>query len=140
MNKSQLRQLIREAIKESYINKGSRTLQVTDGNGRLVLITDPKDIENFLAGEEVYGEDKDGESIAVYLDSALDYQMAEGMSNEAIKENDFAGPPGPSSQFIFEPNDEKKDLMIHKIVDVYQEKIFDYLWNYELYRNKYGSK
>ena len=59
-------------------NEGSRTLQVTDGNGRLVLITDPKDIENFLAGEEVYGEDKDGESIAVYLDSALDYQMAEG--------------------------------------------------------------
>ena len=59
-------------------NEGSRTLQVTDGNGRLVLITDPKDIEDFLAGEEVYGEDKDGESIAVYLDSALDHQMAEG--------------------------------------------------------------
>ena len=65
-------------------NEGSRTLQVTDGNGRLVLITDPNDIEDFLAGEEVYGEDKDGESIAVYLDSALDYQMAEGMSNEAL--------------------------------------------------------
>jgi len=65
-------------------NEGSRTLQVTDGNGRLVLITDPNDIEDFLAGEEVYGEDKDGESIAVYLDSALDYQMAEGISNEAL--------------------------------------------------------
>ena len=84
MKKSQLRQLIRETIKSSMMNKGSRTLQVTDGNGRLVLITDPNDIEDFLAGEEVYGEDKDGESIAVYLDSALDYQMAEGMSNEAL--------------------------------------------------------
>ena len=44
---------------------------------------------------------------------------------------------GPSSQFTFEPNDPKKDLMIHTIVDEYQEKIFDYLWNYELYRNEY---
>ena len=78
MKKPKLRQLIRETIKSSMMNKGSRTLQVTDGNGRLVLITDPNDIEDFLAGEEVYGEDKDGESIAVYLDSALDYQMAEG--------------------------------------------------------------
>ena len=44
---------------------------------------------------------------------------------------------GPSSQFTFEPSDPKKDLMIHTIVDEYQEKIFDYLWNYELYRNEY---
>ena len=44
---------------------------------------------------------------------------------------------GPSSQFTFEPSDPKKDLMIHTIVDEYQDKIFDYLWNYELYRNEY---
>ena len=43
------------------------------------------------------------------------------------------------SQFIFEPNDSKKDLMIHKIVDEYQDKIFDYLWNYELYKNEYSK-
>lgn len=47
--------------------------------------------------------------------------------------------PGPSSQFIFEPNDEKKDIEIHTIVDEYQEKIFDYLWNYELYKNEYSK-
>ena len=72
---------------------------------------------------------------------------------EAIKENDpfyksdsYLDDPkpsakpqrlGPSSQFTFEPNDSKKDLMIHKIVDEYQDKIFDYLWNYELYKNEY---
>jgi len=84
MKKSQLRLLIRETIKSSMMNKGSRTLQVTDGNGRLVLITDPKDIEDFHNGEEVYGEDNDGELIGVSIDSALDHQMAEGMSNEAL--------------------------------------------------------
>jgi len=73
-------------------------------------------------------------------------------TNEAIKENDpfyksdsYLDDPKPSeepklsSKFVFEPNDPKKDLMIHKIVDEYQEKIFDYLWNYELYKNEYGS-
>ena len=45
--------------------------------------------------------------------------------------------PGPSSQFVFEPNDEIKDIEIHTVVDEYQEKIFDYLWNYELYKNEY---
>ena len=79
MKKSELRSLIRETIKSSMMNKHySRTLQVTSENGRLVLITDPKDIEDFLAGEEVYGEDRDGELIGVSIDSALDHQMAEG--------------------------------------------------------------
>jgi len=74
---------------------------------------------------------------------------------EAIKENDpfyksdsYLDDPkpsakpqrlGPSSQFVFEPNDEKKDIEIHTIVDEYQEKIFDYLWNYELYKNEYSK-
>ena len=78
MKKPQLRQLIRETIKSSMMNKGSRTLQVTSENGRVVLITDPKDIEDFHNGEEVYGEDNDGELIGVSIDSALDHQMAEG--------------------------------------------------------------
>jgi hypothetical protein len=90
MKKSELRSLIRETIKSSMMNKHySRTLQVTSENGRLVLITDPKDIEDFLAGEEVYGEDNDGGLIGVSIANALDYQMAEGMSNEAIKENKY---------------------------------------------------
>ena len=78
MKELQLRQLIRETIKSSMMNKGSRTLQVTSENGKVVLITDPKDIENFLAGEEVYGEDKDGGLIGVSMNNALDHQMAEG--------------------------------------------------------------
>ena len=89
MKKSELRSLIRETIKSSMMNKGSRTLQVTSENGRLVLITDPKDIEDFHNGEEVYGEDNDGGLIGVSIANALDYQMAEGMSNEAIKENKY---------------------------------------------------
>lgn len=59
-----------------------------------------------------------------------------------LNENDQSSNPqrlGPSSQFTFEPSDPKKDLMIHKIVDEYQEKIFDYLWNYELYKNEYSK-
>ena len=84
MKKSQLRQLIRETIKSSMMNEDSRTLQVTSENGRVVLITDPNDIEDFLAGEEVYGEDNDGGLIGVSIDSALDHQMAEGMSNKKL--------------------------------------------------------
>ena len=60
----------------------NQVLQVTSENGRVVLITDPKDIENFLAGEEVYGEDNDGGLIGVSINSALDHQMTEGMSDE----------------------------------------------------------
>ena len=67
--------------------------------------------------------------------SNFDYKkyLAEG---KLLKEN-VPERLGPSSQFTFEPSDPKKDLMIHTIVDEYQEKIFDYLWNYELYRNEY---
>jgi len=67
----------------------------------------------------------------------FDYKkyLAEG---KLLKENERAK-LGPSSQFTFEPNDPKKDLMIHKIVDEYQDKIFDYLWNYELYKNEYSK-
>ena len=61
-----------------------------------------------------------------------------GMKPSHVKEEEHAK-LGPSSQFTFEPNDPKKDLMIHTIVDEYQEKIFDYLWNYELYRNEYSK-
>ena len=75
--------MIRKHVNES-VNENLRTLQVTSENGRVVLITDPNDIEDFLAGEEVYGEDNDGGLIGVSIDSALDHQMAEGMSNKKL--------------------------------------------------------
>ena len=43
------------------------------------------------------------------------------------------------SRFTFEPNDKRKDLMIHKLVDEYQEEIFDYLWNYSGYKNSFNE-
>jgi hypothetical protein len=66
--------MIRKHVNES-VNENLRTLQVTSENGRVVLITDPRDIEDFLAGEEVYGEDNDGGLIGVSIDSALDHQI-----------------------------------------------------------------
>jgi hypothetical protein len=50
-------------------------LQVTSENGTVVLITDPRDIEDFLAGNgTVYGEDADGAAVEVNINSAIDYQ------------------------------------------------------------------
>tara|TARA_B110000211_G_scaffold179718_1_gene203296 strand:- start:707 stop:1774 length:1068 start_codon:yes stop_codon:yes gene_type:complete len=51
-------------------------LQVTSENGTVVLITDPRDIEDFLAGNgTVYGEDADGAAVEVNINSALDHQI-----------------------------------------------------------------
>ena len=41
---------------------------------------------------------------------------------------------GSPSSFKF-ARDRKDDLVIHKMVDKYEEKIFDYLWNYAGYKN-----
>ena len=90
------------------------------------------------------------ESIKKIIDELKEYQKANPQDDLQtainhleylifIKEDIKPQRLGPSSQFTFEPNDPKKDLMIHTIVDEYQEKIFDYLWNYELYKNEYSK-
>ncbi len=52
-----------------------QALQVTSENGVVVLITDPRDIGDFITGKgTVHGEDQDGGTVEVHIDSALDYQ------------------------------------------------------------------
>ena len=56
-----------------------RELQVTSADGTVAMITDPRDIRDFLTGKGIiYGEDQDGGSVEVSLDNAQDHQMAEG--------------------------------------------------------------
>ena len=52
-----------------------RELQVTSADGTVAIITDPRDIEEFLAGKgTVYGEDQDGAAVELHIDSVQDYQ------------------------------------------------------------------
>ena len=46
---------------------------------------------------------------------------------------------GSASRFKF-ASDRNEDLVIHKMVDEYEEKIFDYLWNYAGYKNEYKEE
>ena len=104
--KNKIRKVIREQIKKlkEYGNLSSPThrsrardfsasspqssesnqvLVVTSEHGVEVHITDPRDIKDFLAGKgTVYGEDQDGGAVEVNINSALNYQISEGMSPE----------------------------------------------------------
>ena len=66
-------------LKESYSSMYEQiiveTLVVTSEDGVEVQITDPRDIEDFLNDRgTVYGEDQDGGSVEVNINSALDYK------------------------------------------------------------------
>ena len=53
-----------------------RELQVTASDGTVAIITDPRDIEEFLAGKgTVYGEDQDGAAVELNKETSLDVQM-----------------------------------------------------------------
>ena len=83
-----IRKHVNESFNEMFMTRPPvdvEALQVTSENGTVVLITDPRDIEDFLAGNgTVYGEDADGAAVEVNINSALDHQMMEGMSNEKL--------------------------------------------------------
>ena len=73
-----------------------RELQVTASDGTVAIITDPRDIEEFLAGKgTVYGEDQDGAAIELHIDSTLDHQYVtngSGGNNEieiSLEDLDF---------------------------------------------------
>ena len=73
-----------------------RELQVTANDGTVAIITDPRDIEEFLAGKgTVYGEDQDGAAIELHIDSTLDHQYVtngSGGNNEieiSLEDLDF---------------------------------------------------
>ena len=73
-----------------------RELQVTANDGTVAIITDPRDIEEFLTGKgTVYGEDQDGAAIELHIDSTLDHQYVtngSGGNNEieiSLEDLDF---------------------------------------------------
>jgi len=184
MKKSELRSLIREAIK-STANEGlfgpsprqsrrdfkSRFPKYRGSTSRDQDFGHPDNIVSVVDDMTLtMGED----AFIAAIFKALSLEDAKRVLRVITKDNPISNAPGPvdydwlkendpfyksdsylddpkpsskprkpglvSSQFIFEPNDEKKDIEIHTIVDEYQEKIFDYLWNYELYKNEYSPK
>ena len=79
--KNKIRKVIKEQIKK--LHEANQTLIVTSEDGVEVQITDLRDIQDFLSGDGiVYGEDQDGRSVEVSMNSALDHKMAESMNPE----------------------------------------------------------
>lgn len=122
------------------------------GDGEYHSENDAPEIFKYLKGKGGELEvDDDEATLTIKMSNLEDGEVNTLKEGKLLKENDpfyksdsYLDDPkpqrlGPSSQFTFEPNDPKKDLMIHTIVDEYQEKIFDYLWNYELYKNEYSK-
>jgi hypothetical protein len=63
--------------------KGERALQVTDQNGVVAVIEDPKDIEAYDRGNTVIGVTADGKKIELNIDwSEESHMVDEGMSPE----------------------------------------------------------
>ena len=71
--KNKIRKAIREQIKK--LHESNQTLIVTSEDGVEVEITDPRDIEDFLNDRgTVYGEDSQGGTVEVNIQSALDWK------------------------------------------------------------------
>ena len=65
-----------------------RELQVTSADGTVAMITDPRDIRDFLTGKGIiYGEDQDGVAVELSIDSALDYQYLDNDEERGIDLN-----------------------------------------------------
>ena len=73
--------------------------------------------------------DEDGNWV---FKSKDDEKRAREVLDESVNE-------GSASRFKF-ASDRNEDLVIHKMVDEYEEKIFDYLWNYAGYKNEYKDE
>ena len=50
------------------------SLQVTTNDGKVAIISDPKDIKTFYRGGTVFGDDNDGDSIELSKETSLDFQ------------------------------------------------------------------
>jgi hypothetical protein len=95
-----------------------------------------KPIKSTLEGSKIltkYGIkatwDEDGNWV---FKSKDDEKRAREVLDESVNE-------GSASRFKF-ASDRNEDLVIHKMVDEYEEKIFDYLWNYAGYKNEYKDE
>ena len=76
------------------------SLQVTTNNGKVAIISDPKDIKTFYKGGTVFGDDSDGGSIELSKETSLDFQSVtqEGSCGYAPRDedpNEADQPAGP---------------------------------------------
>ena len=76
------------------------SLQVTTNDGKVAIISDPKDIKTFYRGGTVFGDDSDGDSIELSKETSLDFQSMtqEGSCGYAPKgedPNEADQPAGP---------------------------------------------
>ena len=66
---------LNESYSSMYETNTDQALQVTAPDGTVAMITDPRDIGDFITGKGIiYGETQDGGVIELHIDSALDYQ------------------------------------------------------------------
>lgn len=76
------------------------SLQVTTNDGKVAIISDPKDIKTFYKGGTVFGDDSDGDSIELSKETSLDFQSVtqEGSCGYAPRDedpNEADQPAGP---------------------------------------------
>ena len=95
-----------------------QALQVTAPNGTVAMITDPRDIGDFITGKGIiYGETQDGGVIELHIDSALDYQYVAnegscGYSQEAPGGKDLKTPGGTKGM----PADKRTITMMREVI------------------------
>ena len=76
------------------------SLQVTTNDGKVAIISDPKDIKTFYRGGTVFGDDSDGDSIELSKETSLDFQSITqegscGYAPEGEDPNEADQPAGP---------------------------------------------
>ena len=76
------------------------SLQVTTNDGKVAIISDPKDIKTFYKGGTVFGDDNDGDSIELSKETSLDFQSITqegscGYAPEGEDPNNAEQPAGP---------------------------------------------
>ena len=104
------------ATELGYLNETQdQVLQVTTNNGEVALITDPRDIKDFLSGGGlVYGTDDSGASIELSKETSMDIQM---IANEGSCGYGPDGVPGNTpGETKGMPADDRTKSIIKKLI------------------------
>jgi len=104
------------ATELGYLNETEgQVLQVTTNNGEVALITDPRDIKDFLSGGGlVYGTDDSGASIELSKETSMDIQM---IANEGSCGYGPDGVPGNTpGETKGMPADDRTKSIIKKLI------------------------
>ena len=67
-------QLTEKTMKLVNLVPLKESLQVTTNDGKVAIISDPKDIKTFYRGGTVFGDDSDGNSVELNKEDSLDFQ------------------------------------------------------------------